>query len=155
MYAIKNSREWYVIWLPRVIPPKALILQDECFGKNYSSFLDFTCNNEQTSGIFVPWVGKLVQWIFKSVCASTQSDQSLSFLPEITSNPWLPKELPSKTLIRLCGCTGWSKSLMSATANLYPLLEFDSNYYEQTVKNCVFRWNTTMFFLLFFTQMSS
>ena len=28
--------------------------QDECFGKNYSSFLDFTCNYERTSGIFVP-----------------------------------------------------------------------------------------------------
>ena len=31
-----------------------LILQDECFGKNYSSFLDFTCSYERTSGIFVP-----------------------------------------------------------------------------------------------------
>ena len=29
-------------------------LQDECFVKNYSSFLDFTRNYERTSGIFVP-----------------------------------------------------------------------------------------------------
>ena len=33
--------------------PKALVLQDKCFGKNYWSFLDFTRNNERTSGIFV------------------------------------------------------------------------------------------------------
>ena len=39
----------------RVILPKALVLQDECFGKNYSSFLDFTRNYKRTSGIFVPW----------------------------------------------------------------------------------------------------
>ena len=34
--------------------PKALYLQDKCFGKNYLSFLDFTHNYERTSGIFVP-----------------------------------------------------------------------------------------------------
>ena len=34
--------------------PKALVLQDECFGKNYLSFLDFTRNYEQTSGILPP-----------------------------------------------------------------------------------------------------
>ena len=33
--------------------PKALVLQDACYGKNFSSFLDFTRNYEQTSGIFV------------------------------------------------------------------------------------------------------
>ena len=38
----------------RVFLPKALVLQDECFGTIYSSFLDFTCNYERTSGIFVP-----------------------------------------------------------------------------------------------------
>ena len=27
---------------------------NECFEKNYSSFLDFTCNYKRTSGIFVP-----------------------------------------------------------------------------------------------------
>ena len=36
--------------------PKALVLQDECFGNNYSPFLDFTRNYEQMSGIFVPCV---------------------------------------------------------------------------------------------------
>ena len=40
----------------RVILSKALILQDESFGKNYLSFLDFTRNYERTSGIFVPWL---------------------------------------------------------------------------------------------------
>ena len=58
--AIKNIRELYVIRLPGVIFPKALFLQDECFGKNYSSFLDFTLNYEQTSGIFVPWSHKQI-----------------------------------------------------------------------------------------------
>ena len=33
--------------------PKALVLQDESFGKNYLSFLAFTRNYEQTSGIIV------------------------------------------------------------------------------------------------------
>ena len=28
----------------------------QVLGKNYSSFLDFTRNYEQTSGIFVPWL---------------------------------------------------------------------------------------------------
>ena len=32
---------------------QALIPLDECFGKNYSSFPDFTRNYERTSGIFV------------------------------------------------------------------------------------------------------
>ena len=54
-YAIKNTRELYAIWLPSpwVILPKAIVLQDECVGKNYLSFLDFTCNYERMSGIFV------------------------------------------------------------------------------------------------------
>ena len=34
---------------------KALVLQDECFAKNYSSFLDSTRNYERWSGIFCPW----------------------------------------------------------------------------------------------------
>ena len=33
---------------------------------------------------------------FKSVCASTQSDQSVSFLPEETLDLWLPTECPFK-----------------------------------------------------------
>ena len=30
-------------------------MKDKCFGKNYSSFLDFTHNYERTSGIFDPY----------------------------------------------------------------------------------------------------
>ena len=48
--------------LPRVILPKALILQDECFGKNNSSFLDFTRNYEGMSGIFVPCITDNFSW---------------------------------------------------------------------------------------------
>ena len=33
---------------------QSIVLQDECFGKNYLSFLDFTRNYERASGIFVP-----------------------------------------------------------------------------------------------------
>ena len=41
---------------------------DKCFGKNYTSFLDFTRNNQRFSGqIFVPW----------SLCA--QSDECLCY----------------------------------------------------------------------------
>ena len=47
---------------PREILPKALVLQDECFGKNLSSFLDFTTNYKRTSGIFVPWAGAYYLW---------------------------------------------------------------------------------------------
>ena len=51
-------------------------------------------------------VGMCVQRIFKSICASAQSDQSLSFPLEGTLDPWLSIECPSKTLIRLRGCAG-------------------------------------------------
>ena len=53
-YAIKTIRELYLIWLPQVICPKALILQDKCFENYYLSFLDFTRYYERTSGIFAP-----------------------------------------------------------------------------------------------------
>ena len=53
----KEHKGVICIWLPRVILSKALILQDKCLGKNYSSFLDFTRNYERTNGIFVPWMG--------------------------------------------------------------------------------------------------
>ena len=52
--SVCNKEHKGVIWLPRVILPKALVLQDECFDKNHLSFLDFTRNYEQASGIFVP-----------------------------------------------------------------------------------------------------
>ena len=54
--SVCNKEHKGVIRLPGVILPKALVLQDECFGKNYSFLLDFTCNYEQTSGIFVPCI---------------------------------------------------------------------------------------------------
>ena len=38
-----------------------------------------------------------VQLTFKSVCAYSQSDQSLSFRPEEMLGSWLPIERPSKT----------------------------------------------------------
>ena len=43
---------------------------------------------------------------FKSDCASTQSYQSLKFLPEGILDPWLNIECPLKTLISLPGCPG-------------------------------------------------
>ena len=49
-----NKEDKGVIWLPQIILCKALVLQDECFWKNYLSFLDFTLNYEWMSGIFVP-----------------------------------------------------------------------------------------------------
>ena len=39
----------------------------------------------------------------KSLCIH-KIDQSLSFPPEETLEPWLPIECPSKALIRLCRC---------------------------------------------------
>ena len=42
-------------------------------------------------------VGMCVQQRFKSVYASTRSDQSLSFVPKKTLDPWLPIECLLKT----------------------------------------------------------
>ena len=43
------------MWLPRVILLKALVLQDECFGKNYSSFLYFIVTTSGREEFFVLW----------------------------------------------------------------------------------------------------
>ena len=57
------------------------LLQDECLGKNYSSFIDFTCNYERTSGIFVPW-----NYIFsKMILVQTVSSMLLRFCAPIFS----------------------------------------------------------------------
>ena len=53
-----------------------------------------------------------------SVCASAQADQSLRCPPEDAWGPWLHIECPAKTLIRLRGCAGWSKSSLGAHAVL-------------------------------------
>ena len=63
---------------------------------------------------------------FKAVCASTQSDQNIRRLPEVTLVPRLPIERPSKTMIRLRGCAGGSESLMCAHVNLCHLLDTGS-----------------------------
>ena len=42
----------------------------------------------------------------KSVCPSTQSDQSLLSPHEETLHPWLSKMRPGKILISLCECAG-------------------------------------------------
>ena len=47
---------------------------------------------------------------FKSVCASTQSDQSLNFTHEETLDTWLPIERPTNTLIRLRRCAACADS---------------------------------------------
>ena len=47
----------------QVMLPKG---RDECFGKNYLSFLDFTRNYKRTSGIFVPCV-KTMNAIFCAI----------------------------------------------------------------------------------------
>ena len=48
--SVCNKEHKGVIWLPWVILTKAPILQNKFFGKNYSSFLDFTRNYKITSG---------------------------------------------------------------------------------------------------------
>ena len=64
-------------------------------------------------------VGMCAHQRLKSVCASTQSDQSLSLPPEETLDPCLPIKRPSKILIGLRMCAGWFDSLIGAHANLY------------------------------------
>ena len=63
-----------------------------------------------------------VQRRFKSVCASTQSDQSRSFPSEETLDHWLPIERQSQTQNSLRIRADWSESSMGAYANLYPLV---------------------------------
>ena len=86
---------------PWVILPKALVLQDECFGKNYLSFQDFSGNHGWTSGIFVPWLENLFLTSYKKEGCLIQDEcfalKNLSFLDftrnhERTSGifvPWL------------------------------------------------------------------
>ena len=49
--------------LPRVILPKELFLQDKCFGKNYSSFLDFTIKAAYSVTLNIFWI---FFFVFKS-----------------------------------------------------------------------------------------
>ena len=53
---------------------------------------------------------------------SAQSNQSLRFLPEELIDSLLPIECPSKILISLRECAGWSESWMGTHASLCPLL---------------------------------
>ena len=50
--------------------------------------------------------GMCVQRRLKSVSVSAQSDQSISFPPEETLDPWIPIEHPLKTQISLRQCAG-------------------------------------------------
>ena len=84
VYAIKNIR-----WLPRVILPKALILQEECYGKNYSFFLDFTHNYQLMSGIFVPCD-------FNHIFQSVMSFIMLMFLRSLYCKQYGPRSDCSK-----------------------------------------------------------
>ena len=63
-----------------------------------------------------------IQPRFKSVCASTQSDQSLSFLSDEMMDPWLPIEDSDQSvhMHRLIGVS------IGAHANLYLLLDAGS-----------------------------
>ena len=57
-----------------------------------------------------------------SACASTQSDQNLSFTPEETFGRFLSIQHTSKTLIRLHGCSGRFEASTDAYANLHLFL---------------------------------
>ena len=50
--------------------------------------------------------------------AHMQSDQSCHCRLEATLCHWLRNECPAKTLIRLCGCAGWSESSLGPHAIL-------------------------------------
>ena len=53
---------------------QTLVLQDECFGKNSSSFLDFTRNYKQTSGILSTVIHAQFQYSGKSPQGQFSSD---------------------------------------------------------------------------------
>ena len=72
--------------------------------------------------------GMCVQQRLRSACASAQSDQSFCYPPEETLGPKLPIECSAKTLIRLGGCPGWSKSSLCAQFILLFLSCCGSNY---------------------------
>ena len=54
------------------------------------------------------------QWRLRSAWASAQSDQRLRCPHEETFGPLLPSGRTVKTLIRMCGCPGWSESSLGA-----------------------------------------
>ena len=58
---------------------------------------------------------------------SEYSDQSLQCPPEESLDPKLPIKRTAKTLIRLCGCSGWSESSLGAHAILLVLSWGGSN----------------------------
>ena len=68
-------------------------------------------------------VGMCIRQRFKLVYASAQYDQSLSFLPEETLDPLLPRECLLTTLLRLCRWACLSESLIDTHANWYHLLD--------------------------------
>ena len=55
----------------------------------------------------------------QSVCASTQSNQSLRCLYEENLHPWLSKILPEKNLIRRRECTGDPEISVGARVRRY------------------------------------
>ena len=65
--------------------------------------------------------GMCAQRRLRSAWASTQSDRSLCCPHEESLGPKLPIEHTVKTLIRLGGCPGWSKSSLGAHAILLNL----------------------------------
>ena len=63
----------------------------------------------------------------RSAWASAQSDHSLHCSHEETLGPQLPIERTAKTLIRLCGCPGWSESSLGTHVILLVLSWGSSN----------------------------
>ena len=70
---------------------------------------------------------------FKSVCATTRSGQCFKFPPEEMLGPWLPRERPSRTLIRLRGCAGLSESVIGHTRQIVSFAEHLINSKAATI----------------------
>ena len=90
------------------------------------SYLD--CNQNWAGIMHKVQVDMCVQPRFKPICAKCAVSSEPCFPTEKVLYSWLPIKYPSKTLIRLLGCAGWSESLICAHANLFLLLDTGSNH---------------------------
>ena len=79
--------------------------------------------------------GMCAQRRLRSAWASAQSDQSLRCLHEEGLGLYLPIEWTAKTLIRLGGCPGWSKSSLGA----HPLCWFCHEAAQITQLLCLYK----------------
>ena len=78
----------------------------------------------------------------------TQSDQSLSFPPEETLDPWLPIECPLKTRIRLCRFDGRTCQLVLLAGHRLNYDFITTSIYQENMIACT-SFDSLLYFISF------